>query len=289
VAAGDALAGSPWLAIAELDQVGNSDARVTLAAPLSARDVAAIVMPHTTSLDEVTWRGGRIVATRRSMFGAITVAETSIANPPSELVQRAIVDAVRRERLDPLPFTDELRTWLARVECCHRHLGGDWPDVTVDALLATLDDWLFPFLAGARTADDVAKVDLRGALRLLVPHHLSAELDRLVPTHITVPSGASIRVDYSVDPPVLAVKLQEMFGTAVSPTLADGRVPLVLHLLSPARHPLQVTADLATFWVNVYPQVRSEMRGRYPRHPWPDDPLTAVATAKTKRRLENGR
>jgi ATP-dependent helicase HrpB len=286
VSAGDALAGSSWLAIAELDQVSGADARVTLAAALTASDVAEIVMPQTTVTDDVVWRDGRVVASRRSVFGAITVVETSLANPPSELVERAIVDAVRRERLGPLPFTDDLHAWLARVSCCHQHLGGDWPDVSIDALVATLDDWLVPFLAGVRTAGDLAKIDLRNALRTLVPHRLGVDLDRLVPTHITVPSGASIRVDYSVDPPVLAVKLQEMFGTASSPTLADGRIPLVLHLLSPARHPLQVTADLATFWVNVYPQVRSEMRGRYPRHPWPDDPLAAVATAKTKRALE---
>jgi ATP-dependent helicase HrpB len=283
--AGDALAGSPWLAIAELDQVGGSDARVTLAAALSAEDIASIVLPQATQHDEVTWRGGRIVATRRSMFGAITVTETSLANPSVELLERAIVDAVRRERLAPLPFTDDLRAWLDRVGCCHHHLGGEWPDVSVDALVATLDEWLVPFLAGIRTATDLAKVDLRNALAAVVPRHLAAELDRLVPTHINVPSGAALRVDYSVDPPVLAVKLQEMFGTATSPTLADGQVPLVLHLLSPARQPLQITADLATFWANVYPQVRSEMRGRYPRHPWPDDPLAAAPTAKTKRAL----
>jgi ATP-dependent helicase HrpB len=284
----DSLAGSVWLAVAELDNVGTADARITLAAPLSADDVASVVEPFTTTSDIVEVREGRVFAVRRTHFGALTIREATIANPSPELVQRAAIERVVRDGLGSLVIGDELQRWLNRVQCCHRFLGGEWPDMSATTLADSADEWLSPFLSGVRSSADLRAVDVTSALRSRLPNHLVGALDRLVPTHLAVPSGSSIAIDYEPDTPVLAVKLQEMFGCTTTPLLGDGRIPLVIHLLSPARHPVQITSDLATFWKNIYPKVRGEMRGRYPKHPWPDNPLVALPTAKTNRALRRG-
>jgi ATP-dependent helicase HrpB len=281
----DSLAGCAWLVVAELDNVGTADARITLAAPLSPDDVAAVVEPRTTTRDEVSVRNGRVFAVRRTLFGALTVREGAIANPSTDLVQRAVIESVLRDGIGALEIDEALEGWIDRVRCCHRFLGGDWPDMSAVALETSVDKWLSPFLAGVRTSADVRGIDVACALRARIPRNLVGTLDRLSPTHLTVPSGSSVSIDYAPDTPVLAVKLQEMFGCTATPLLGDGKIPLVIHLLSPARHPLQITSDLATFWKNVYPQVRGEMRGRYPKHPWPDNPLVALPTAKTNRAL----
>ncbi|MBU6508530.1 MAG: ATP-dependent helicase HrpB, partial [Alphaproteobacteria bacterium] len=152
------------------------------------------------------------------------------------------------------------------------------------ALLASLDDWLAPYLTGVTRRAQLGGLDLAEILAARLPYEQRRALDRLAPTHVTAPSGSRIAIDYAGETPVLAVKLQEMFGARESPAVADGRVKLLIHLLSPAGRPLAVTQDLAGFWRNTYPQVRGEMRGRYPRHPWPDDPLAAATTKRTKRR-----
>ncbi|NND69717.1 MAG: ATP-dependent helicase HrpB, partial [Halioglobus sp.] len=145
-----------------------------------------------------------------------------------------------------------------------------------------LEDWLAPYLVDVQRLEDFRRLDLSNILRALLPWPLPLELERLAPTSLAVPSGSSIAIDYTQDPPVLAVKLQEMFGCVESPTIAEGRVALLLHLLSPAQRPLQITQDLAGFWQNGYEEVKREMKGRYPKHPWPDNPLEAVATARTR-------
>jgi ATP-dependent helicase HrpB len=187
--------------------------------------------------------------------------------------------------LAALPWSREAASLRTRVDFLHRTLGDEWPDFSDDALLASLEDWLAPYLTGITRRSQFGQIDLAEALAARLDYAQRRQLDALAPSHIEVPSGSHIAIDYaSGDVPVLAVKLQEMFGATSTPAVGDGKVPLLVHLLSPAGRPLQVTRDLATFWKNVYPQVRGEMRGRYPKHPWPDDPLTAPPTARTKRR-----
>jgi len=171
-----------------------------------------------------------------------------------------------------------------RLAFLHAALGAPWPDVSEEALLANLETWLGPDLDRARGTADLRRVDTTAAVRRLLPWPEAAELERLAPERVEVPSGSRIAVDYS-DPqrPVLAVRIQEVFGWEQVPRLAGGKVPLVLELLSPARRPAAVTDDLARFWTTGYPQVRAELRGRYPKHPWPEDPASAAATARTKR------
>jgi ATP-dependent helicase HrpB len=164
------------------------------------------------------------------------------------------------------------------------HTNSTWPDVSDERLVDTLEKWLGPYVGGMTTLERVQRMDLTTPLRALLSPSQQRDLDRLAPTHLAVPSGSHIRVDYAEDVPVLAVRLQEMFGCKDTPRLVHGTLPVMLHLLSPAKRPVQVTRDLASFWVNAYPEVRKELRGRYPKHPWPEDPLTALPTAKTKKR-----
>ncbi|NAZ75894.1 ATP-dependent helicase HrpB, partial [Kineococcus sp. T13] len=289
VDAGSPLAGASWLAVAVADRVpGRAAGRVRLAAPLSeeiARDVVG-----TTVVDEVAWRadGGRgdVVARRSVRLGALELSEQPLAAPDPAAVAAAVAEGVRREGLGLLRFGPAAQLLRRRVACCRAALGEPWPDLGDEHLLATLGDWLGAQLAGVRSRADLARIDVTAALRALLPWPQAGRLDELAPEQLPVPSGRSVRLDYA-DPaaPVLALKLQEAFGWTASPRLVDGRVPVVLHLLSPAGRPLAVTADLASFWRGAYAQVRSEERGRYPKHPWPEDPLTAVATARTSAAL----
>ncbi len=193
--------------------------------------------------------------------------------------------------LDALPWTEGLRQWQARVQSLRQWMPElDLPDVGDDALQATLDTWLKPAFAGKRRLDALSEEELGEALKSPLPWAQRQLIDRHAPTRISVPSGMERRIEYALDhdgfpqPPVLAVKLQELFGLADTPRVADGRIPLTLHLLSPGGRPLQVTQDLRSFWSNTYPEVRKEMKGRYPKHPWPDDPWSATATHRAKPR-----
>jgi ATP-dependent helicase HrpB len=187
-----------------------------------------------------------------------------------------------------LPWNRQLEQWRARVRLLHANCGkqdnNPWPDLSDEALLDSLDTWLLPYLGDVRKLQDFQRLDLQAILHALLPWPLPLELERQAPERIAVPSGSSIMVDYSQQPPVLAVKLQEMFGCLDTPLVADGRVALQLHLLSPAGRPLQVTQDLGAFWGGAYAEVRKEMKGRYPKHPWPEDPLQALPTRHTRRR-----
>jgi ATP-dependent helicase HrpB len=195
---------------------------------------------------------------------------------------------VRKRGLEILPWTPALRQWRWRVMLLRR-LESDapeqrWPDLGDEAMLGSLEQWLLPFLDGVRRLDDFRQLDLKAILYARLSWPLPLDLERLAPERLAVPSGSVVAIDYSQDPPVLAVKLQEMFGCQETPTVADGRVPLQVHLLSPAGRPLQITRDLKGFWHNSYPEVKREMKGRYPKHPWPEDPLAAAPTRHTKRR-----
>jgi ATP-dependent helicase HrpB len=194
---------------------------------------------------------------------------------------------IRALGLDCLPWTKDLQQWRARVTVLRNSAttpeqAGEWPDVSDAALLATLEDWLAPWLAGVTRREHLARVDLRGALHGLLDWNARRRLDEWAPTHLTVPSGSRIAVDYSGAVPSLAVRLQEVFGWMESPRLAGGRVPVTLELLSPARRPVQVTRDLASFWARGYVEVKKELKGRYPKHYWPDDPYAATPTRKVR-------
>jgi len=197
-----------------------------------------------------------------------------------------VVEAVRASALALLTRTESFLQLQARVQVVRKHFPDDgWPDFSDSALLETLEDWLAPSLTGVRTAQQAGELDVAGILLNRLEYRQRTALDELAPTHLPVPSGSRIRLDYCQgDQPVLAVKLQELFGLAQTPTIAKGRVPVLLHLLSPAGRPLQVTQDLKGFWDGSYHQVKKEMKGRYPKHPWPDDPWSAPPTRRAKPR-----
>ncbi len=280
------LAGEQLLAVADVD-LGSSEARIWLAAAVDAEALRTVLGEHVESGEVVAWddERGDVVAEWRERIGAVVLARRP-AGGPGGVATGALLAGVRSLGLDAaLPWDRESRALRARLAFLHRHLGDEWPDVSDEALTDTLEDWLAPFLAGATRRAHLARVSLREALMTLVGWQRQAELDRLAPERLEVPSGSHIRLDYDAgDVPALPVKLQEMFGATETPTIAGGRVPVVVHLLSPAQRPLQVTQDLASFWRDVYPQVRAENRARYAKHPWPEDPLAYRPTKLTKKR-----
>ena len=284
VPAGSSLAGLPWLAIADADRrPGVRDATIRSAAPLG-EDLAleaATALWHES--EEVAWSDGRVVARRVVALGAIELSSVPITDPPPHLVAGAVREGLRQEGLSVLPWTEAATALRSRMAFLHRALGDPWPDVSDDALTASIESWLGPELARIRGTRDLRRVDVLAALRRLLPWPEAGRLDELAPERVQVPSGSSVRVDYDGDQPVLAVRIQEVFGWTSAPALADGRVPLLLHLLSPARRPAAVTADLASFWTTGYPQVRSELRGRYPKHAWPEDPAHEPPTRGVRR------
>ncbi|MET7363031.1 ATP-dependent helicase HrpB [Streptomyces sp. NPDC005562] len=285
---GSALAGARWLAVAVADRpVGAGHARVLLAGPVDedvARDAAA---PLHAEGDEVAWAGGALVARHVERLGAVELAVRPLRDPDPGLVRAALVEGLREEGTGLLKWSRGARELRERLAFLHHHLGAPWPDVSENALHARVDEWLEPELSRARRRADLAGIDAGQALGRLLPWATGAagRLDELAPERLEVPSGSRIRIDYS-DPgqPVLAVKLQEMFGLARTPRIADGAVPVVVHLLSPAGRPAAVTADLASFWSTGYRAVRADLRGRYPKHPWPEDPASAEPTRYTKAR-----
>ncbi|MBU8859974.1 MULTISPECIES: ATP-dependent helicase HrpB [unclassified Micromonospora] len=282
LAPGSGLAGAAWLAVAVADRSpGAPAARVRLAAPIdeaTAREAGAALLD---AAREVAWSGGDVVAREVVRLGAVELADRPLTAPDPELVAAALLDGLRQEGPGLLRWTPEATGLRRRLAFCRQALGDGWPDVSDAALLARAGEWLGPELARARRRADLHRVDVAAALRRLLDWRQAARLDELAPERVAVPSGSRIRVDYA-DPaaPVLAVKLQETFGWRDVPRIADGRVPVLLHLLSPAGRPAAVTADLASFWRTGYPQVRAELRGRYPRHPWPEDPTTAEPTRR---------
>ncbi|WP_446214522.1 ATP-dependent helicase HrpB [Micromonospora sp. IBSANI012] len=280
LAPGSGLAGVDWLAVAVADRSpGAPTARVRLAAGLDEATAREAGGPLLREAREVGWVDGDVVAREVVRLGAIELLTRPLARPEPALLAAALRDGLSQEGLSVLTWTPAARALRERMAFCRRALGDQWPEVSDDALLAAVDDWLGPELAAGRRRADLARIDVAAALRRLLPWRQAARLDELAPERIEVPSGSKIRVDYA-DPaaPVLAVKLQETFGWPAAPRIADGRVPVLLHLLSPAGRPVAVTADLASFWRTGYPQVRAELRGRYPRHPWPEDPGSATPT-----------
>jgi ATP-dependent helicase HrpB len=289
------LARAPYLAVAELaGGPGDREPRIALAAPLSAAELEAHAAEHVERVDEVAWdaAAGAVRARQVERLGALVLRERPLASPDPDAVAAALLDgvgdAVRTRGLAAaLPWSDAARGLRERVGFA-RHLQGDaWPDWSDAALAATLPEWLGPALAaaGARRWSDVEALDTAAVLSAALPWAQRAALDALAPAHVTVPTGSRVRVDYSApDAPVLAVRLQELFGLADTPRVGGGTVALTLHLLSPAYRPVQVTRDLGGFWRTSYFDVRRDLRGRYPRHPWPEDPLGAAPTRRAKPR-----
>ncbi|PJM94686.1 ATP-dependent helicase HrpB [Streptomyces sp. CB01373] len=288
LADGSPLWGAPWVAVAVADRpVGRRHARVQLAAVVD-EDVARLAAGALrTEQDEVRWGDGDVVARRVERLGAVELAVRPLADAEPGLVRAALLDGLRQEGFGLLRWSAEAHMLRQRLTFLRRHLGEPWPDVSDDALHARVDEWLEPELGRARRRADLARIDAGQALTRLLPWASgdATRLDELAPERLTVPSGSRIRIDYA-DPerPVLAVKLQEMFGLHDSPAVAG--VPVLVHLLSPAGRPAAVTADLASFWRTGYRDVRAELRGRYPKHPWPEDPASAEPTRHTNARLK---
>ncbi|KUO03941.1 ATP-dependent helicase HrpB [Streptomyces caeruleatus] len=287
LADGSPLRGAPWLAVAVADRpVGKGHARVQLAAVVDedmARSAAASLYGES---QEVHWADGDVVARRVERLGAIELAARPLRDADPVLVRDALLDGLRQEGFGLLRWTADALVLRQRLAFLRLRLGDPWPDVSDDALHARVDEWLEPELGRARRRADLGRIDAGQALARLLPWASgeAGRLDELAPERIAVPSGSRIRIDYG-DPgqPVLAVKLQEMFGLQESPSVAG--VPLLVHLLSPAGRPAAVTADLASFWRDGYKGVRAELRGRYPKHPWPEDPAGAEPTRHTNARL----
>lgn len=279
------LTGSEWLAIAELDGRA-TDARIYLAAPIDEAAVRQLFADDIRRTEAVDFDGATeaIVARRTERLGAITLSDVVVGNPDPALVAAAFALAVARRGIAALPWSDAAARLRSRLAFLH-DISPEWPDVSDHALGQTLDQWLAPALDGLRRLDDLRRVDLGALLLARLSWQQRGILDELAPSHFTVPTGSRIAIDYS-DPaaPVLAVKLQEMFGLAETPCIGGGRTMLTLQLLSPAQRPVQVTRDLAGFWRTSYADVRRELRGRYPRHPWPENPLEAKPTRGVKRR-----
>lgn len=282
----DPLARYQWLATAELDGEAR-EATIYLAAPVDPALLEQDLAGHIQQLDEAIWDDtrGTVVARRVRKLGQLVLEETALPSPSAELIQQGLLAAVRNKGLKSLPWTPSAEQWLARVALLARCFPEDWPEVGERWLTDNLESWLGSFLAGMNRWRELEKLDLNRALASLLDYRQQQMLEDLAPTRLTIPTGQSVTLDYTGDNgPVLAAKLQALFGWMTTPTVAGGKVPVVIHLLSPAQRPLAVTADLASFWRNAYPEVRKDMRGRYPKHPWPEDPFTADASQGTKKR-----
>jgi ATP-dependent helicase HrpB len=241
------------------------------------------VTEHTVA--EWDKRANRFVAEQRRLIGALILQRARLEQVPIAARREALLQHITARGLSMLPWTDELRQWQSRTSLVRSTTDdAQWPDVSDAHLTQTLTQWLMPYLDSVTTPEGFRKLDLATILMPLLTWEQKASLEALAPTHIRVPSGANIRIDYQQTPPVLAVKLQEMFGCETSPSINRGKVTLLVHLLSPAGRPLQVTQDLAGFWRTSYHDVKKDMKGRYPKHPWPDNPLVATPSAKTKKK-----
>ncbi|HVA58149.1 MAG TPA: ATP-dependent helicase HrpB [Gemmatimonadaceae bacterium] len=280
-----AFGDAEFLAVAETDG-RQPESRIYMAAALAPAEVEALFAGQIITEDVYSWDGDRqmVRAQRVTRLGAIVLREARVGAPDPARVAEVLAGELMRRGVAALPWSDDARSVRQRVAFL-RTVDGAWPDLSDDALAASADRWLAPLLVGARSGDDVRKLDLAGAVLGLLSWQQRAALDPLAPTHVAVPTGSRIAIDYAApEAPVLAVRLQEMFGLAETPRIAGGRVPLTLHLLSPARRPVQVTTDLAGFWQRSYFDVRKDLRGRYPKHYWPDDPLVAEPTRRVKPR-----
>lgn len=291
IAGNHALGKSKWLAVAEAGGMAKSTSdMIHSAATLDEALFESILADQVVENTIVEWNGKtkRFVAEQRQQVGALVLSTSKLEKVPAEAKIEALIKHIQTSGLEVLPFTPGLRQWQARVELVRITTGNkDWPEVSDEQLLASMDDWLAPYLEPINLLSHFKKLDLKSILSALLTWEQNQQLNVLAPQRFQVPSGSSYTLDYTTTPPVLAVKLQEMFGCVDTPAVVSGQVPLTVHLLSPAGRPLQVTQDLAGFWATSYHDVRKEMMGRYPKHPWPEDPQNAAPTKRTKPRGKN--
>jgi ATP-dependent helicase HrpB len=287
----DALAQADALAIASADGEG-SEARVQLALPLSGsslREMALEAGAHWQRNAEWDSEAGRVRREERLVLDALVLERRPWSRTPSAadaaVVSEALLGGIRERGLACLPWNASTTQLRQRLALAHQHLGQPWPDASEPTLLEQLERWLGPHLSGLSSLEELQRVDLAEALWGESPWELRLQLDHLLPVALPVPSGRQVPLEYSGETPVLAVKLQELFGATATPKVLEGRLPVTVHLLTPAGRPAAITQDLAGFWERGYAEVRRDLRGRYPKHPWPDDPRQAMATALTKARL----
>jgi ATP-dependent helicase HrpB len=288
----DTLMKQTWLVIADLgSRQGQREERIYLAAEFDPALFDSVLAEQVIQLDQLDWdeREGVFRAERQRKVGELIISREPLTGLDESAKGQALLALVRRKGLELLPWTPELRQWQARVGLLRsldlqQKDSSEWPDVSNAGLLERLDSWLLPYLGKVSRLSHFSHLDLSSILHNLLPWPLPQRLDELAPHHLSVPSGSSVRLDYSEHPPILAVRLQELFGLADTPCIANGRQIVKLHLLSPARRPVQVTQDLANFWRSTYAEVKKDLKGRYPKHYWPDDPLIAEPTARIKPR-----
>ncbi|WP_192954706.1 ATP-dependent helicase HrpB [Gallaecimonas mangrovi] len=291
LAEGDRLWGTPWLVVAQMSG-DKGDATIRLAAAVAEDDWQALHQRHIHWQPRLDWQGERLVAQQEQRYGALVLATKALPNLDDGQRTAALCDWLRRQGAQALPWDDASRQLQTRILCAKQWLPHmPWPDVSDEALLDTLESWLGPYLSTVKSKQALTKVDLRQAMEAALPWPLPKELARLLPTRLEVPTGQQFALEYRLDEaPVLSVPMQALYGQTASPTICDGKVVVTCALLSPARRPLQVTRDLAGFWAGSYSEVRKEMRGRYPKHDWPEDPANASPSRFTKKRQqrENG-
>jgi ATP-dependent helicase HrpB len=281
-----AIAREPLLAVAELSGSA-AQSRILLAAPITLAEIEQRFATNIERRDDIIFdaASGSLRGRRSERLGAITLAERPYAVTPGAEAAKQLADGIVRAGLDRLPWTKSLQQWRDRVMFLRRSGGEEWPDLSSEALAANADDWLVPLLNGKTTLAALSADELTAAISALLPWNLKRRLDTEAPTHFAAPSGSSVPIEYDAEEgPKLAIRVQELYGLDRHPSIAGGKVPLVVELLSPAQRPVQVTRDLPGFWRGSYAAVKADMRGRYPRHPWPDDPLTASATRRAKPR-----
>jgi ATP-dependent helicase HrpB len=280
------LARERTLAVAEIAGTA-AQGRILLAAAIGSAEIETEFAGRIETRDEITFdaASGSLQARRLRRLGALSLAEQPLRIEPGEDAARVLAEGIARLGVDRLPWTKTTRQWRDRVLFLRRAEGDEWPDLSDTTLATTLNAWLGPALMQKASIAQIGADELDSAVRTLLPWHLRRRLDEEAPTHFTAPSGSAVPIDYAAEEdPKLAIRVQELFGLDRHPRIAGGRVPLVLELLSPAQRPVQVTRDLPGFWRGSYAAVKTEMKGRYPRHPWPDDPLAAPATRRAKPR-----
>ncbi len=280
------LGKSRWLAVAEVSNITGAQGDTIRSGTVLDEVLFDGIMSDFISTQTVAeWdkKTDRFIAEQQQKIGALLLKRKTLDKVPTEIKTAALIQTIQQQGLQLLKWDAELKQWCARVNLL-RQVEGDehWPDLSQDTLLSTVDHWLAPYLEQVNSLQDFKRLDLKSILQALLPWDRQQQLNQLAPLRFSVPSGSSIAINYNESPPVLAVKLQEMFGCEQTPAIANGKVALLVHLLSPAGRPLQITQDLAGFWRSSYHDVKKDMKGRYPKHPWPDDPLLAIATRKTK-------
>jgi ATP-dependent helicase HrpB len=280
------LARAPYIAVGELTGTAAAG-RILLAAPITQEEIEAQFADHIETTDEISFDRGALAlrVRRRKTLHAITLSESPLTLSPSAETARIFAEGLVAAGLDRLPWSKSARQWRDRVMFLRKAEGESWPDLSDAALAASAADWLAPALYDKTSLKELSAGDLSEALLALLPWELRARLEREAPTHFEAPTGTMLAIDYEAEQgPTIAVRLQELFGLNTHPSIAKGKVPLVLELLSPAQRPVQVTRDLPGFWRGSYAAVRSDLRGRYPRHPWPEDPASAMPTRRVKPR-----